>query len=89
MPFLVGTNNLIELLERSSLRHSWFFFIIYFLFYFKIIWPSLSVMQSFKAKLRQQIELVANGEVRIVVEGIKPDWHNLVLTKSMFLLVAC
>ena len=46
-------------------------------------------MQSFKAKLRQQIELVANGEVRIVVEGIKPDWHNLVLTKSMFLLVAC
>ena len=46
-------------------------------------------MQSFKAKLRQQIELVANGEVRIVVEGKKTDRHNLVLTKSMFLLVAC
>ena len=38
--------------------------------------------------MRQQIELVANGEVKIVVEGKKPDRHNPVLTKSMFLLVA-
>ena len=38
--------------------------------------------------MRRQIELVANGEVRIVVEGKIPDRHNLVLTESMFLLVA-
>ena len=38
--------------------------------------------------MRQQIQLVANGEVRIVVEGKKPDRHNLVLKKSMFPLVA-
>ena len=38
--------------------------------------------------MRQEIELVANGEVRIVVEDKRPDRHNLVLTKSMFLLVA-
>ena len=36
----------------------------------------------------QQTELVANGEVRIVVEGKKLDQHNLVLTKSIFLLAA-
>lgn len=32
--------------------------------------------------------LVANGIVRTVVKGYKPGWHNLVLTKSMFLSVA-
>ena len=37
--------------------------------------------------MRPQIEPIANGEVRIVVEGKKPDWHNLVLTKSMQILV--
>ena len=31
--------------------------------------------------MRQQIEPVANGEIRIVVEGKKPDRHNLILTK--------
>ena len=36
----------------------------------------------------QQIELVANGEVRIVVKVKKPDRRNLVLTKLMFLPVA-
>ena len=38
--------------------------------------------------MRQQIEPVANGEVRIVVEGKKPDGHNVVLTKSMYIDVA-
>ena len=38
--------------------------------------------------MRQQIEPVANGEVRIVVEGKKPDRHNVVLTKSMYINLA-
>ena len=38
--------------------------------------------------MRQQIEPVANGEVRIVVEVKKPDRHNVVLTKSMYIDLA-
>ena len=38
--------------------------------------------------MRQQIEPVANGEVRIVVEVKKPDWLNVVLTKSMYIDLA-
>ena len=38
--------------------------------------------------LRQQIELVANGEVRIVVEGKKPDRHKSSFDKINVLLVA-
>ena len=38
--------------------------------------------------MRQHIELVANGEVRIVVEGKKPDRHNVVLAKSMYIDLA-
>ena len=38
--------------------------------------------------MRKQIKLVPTGEVRIVVEGKKPDRHNLVLKKSMYVLIA-
>ena len=43
-------------------------------------------IQSTNENVRQQIELDRSKRrsIRIVVEGKKPDRHNLVLTKSMF-----
>ena len=56
-------------------------------FDFKNIPKVLDIVTKYKT-CGQQIELVANGEVRIVVKGKKPDRRDIVLTKSMFLPVA-
>ena len=45
--------------------------------------PESSIKNSDRVQnLRQQTELVESGVVRILVQGNKPDQHNLVLTKS-------
>ena len=43
----------------------------------------LNIVTEYKT-CGSKLNFVANGEVRIVVEGKKLDRHNLVLTKSIF-----
>ena len=59
MPFSVGGTNLIELLEHSSLGHSCFII-------FKIIWPSFSVMQSFKVPINPKYFFCLNKSLHLL-----------------------